>query len=607
MSQPHLDRAIAHMQQSQWAQASNLLETVLQDSPTDARALRLLGTARYMTNRPDDAVDLLRRSVAIDSDNSSTHQNLGTVYLALGRTAEALASFQNAVRLAPESTDAHFNLGVAHHQSNSLEEAMQHYQETLAIDPGYRDAQANLAAIYLSRGQDRKCIEVATTFLERNPENYRLHLCRGHAYRKIGYLTDAARDVDDAQKIAPEDPAVAVERGGLLAMSGQLESAVVLLRDVFESAPETDRVGMVLASALFELGRFDEAVEVLSKATARGRVAAEQYSFLGEILQRLGRTEEALAAHQRAIELDNELASARLAYGRTLIAQGLLTRADVELEYAINLSPMIVWPHILRVQIKTTEGAYAEALDLCEHYLSSNPSERNMLAAKALLLNELGEDAAARELVDFDRFIRQTQLSPPAGFADLDSFNRALTEHVRAHPSLVHSPESHATRGGMHTGLLLVEPKGPFAAFEQCLWSAAKEYMDSLDIGADHPFLKDPPRLDVIACWSVILPGQGRQVPHIHPAAWLSGVYYAELPKTIEKEHSTDGWIEFGSPPDIFVLKKKSPVRLIKPKEGLLVLFPSYFYHRTIPFEGDEERVSIAFDFVPEFARLELD
>ena len=71
--------------------------------------------------------------------------------------------------------------------------------------------------------------------------------------------------------------------------------------------------------------------------------------------------------------------------------------------------------------------------------------------------------------------------------------------------------------------------------------------------------------------------------------------------------HFAENCIEFGAPPETFVLTKKTPVRLVKPKEGLLVLFPSYFYHRTIPFEGDEERVSIAFDFVPEFARLESD
>jgi hypothetical protein len=42
-------------------------------------------------------------------------------------------------------------------------------------------------------------------------------------------------------------------------------------------------------------------------------------------------------------------------------------------------------------------------------------------------------------------------------------------------------------------------------------------------------------------------------------------------------------------------------VQTIRPEEGMLVLFPSYFYHRTIPFESTEERISIAFDAVPRF------
>jgi hypothetical protein len=32
------------------------------------------------------------------------------------------------------------------------------------------------------------------------------------------------------------------------------------------------------------------------------------------------------------------------------------------------------------------------------------------------------------------------------------------------------------------------------------------------------------------------------------------------------------------------------------PKVGQLILFPSYFYHATIPFTGSGRRVSIAFD-----------
>ena len=43
----------------------------------------------------------------------------------------------------------------------------------------------------------------------------------------------------------------------------------------------------------------------------------------------------------------------------------------------------------------------------------------------------------------------------------------------------------------------------------------------------------------------------------------------------------------------------KAPTYKVRPEEGLLVLFPSYFYHRTIPFDDPGTRISIAFDVVP--------
>ncbi len=39
-------------------------------------------------------------------------------------------------------------------------------------------------------------------------------------------------------------------------------------------------------------------------------------------------------------------------------------------------------------------------------------------------------------------------------------------------------------------------------------------------------------------------------------------------------------------------------VRFYRPEEGLMFLFPSYFYHRTVPFESEQQRVSVAFDIL---------
>ncbi len=45
---------------------------------------------------------------------------------------------------------------------------------------------------------------------------------------------------------------------------------------------------------------------------------------------------------------------------------------------------------------------------------------------------------------------------------------------------------------------------------------------------------------------------------------------------------------------------KEAEVKLFQPEEGLMFLFPSYFYHGTTPIETEEQRISMAFDVIPQ-------
>ncbi len=61
-----------------------------------------------------------------------------------------------------------------------------------------------------------------------------------------------------------------------------------------------------------------------------------------------------------------------------------------------------------------------------------------------------------------------------------------------------------------------------------------------------------------------------------------------------------EGWIEFGRPDSRYTCVRDARLKLIEPVEGMVVLFPSYLWHRTVPLDSAEERISIAFDIYPE-------
>src|SRR5262249_19620883 len=64
-------------------------------------------------------------------------------------------------------------------------------------------------------------------------------------------------------------------------------------------------------------------------------------------------------------------------------------------------------------------------------------------------------------------------------------------------------------------------------------------------------------------------------------------------------EHGQAGFFELGPPPEQYPIKAAVDSLPIKPEEGLMILFPSYFYHRTIPFEAGERPISISLDPLP--------
>ena len=94
---------------------------------------------------------------------------------------------------------------------------------------------------------------------------------------------------------------------------------------------------------------------------------------------------------------------------------------------------------------------------------------------------------------------------------------------------------------------------------------------------------------------------RGHQAEHIHSAAWASGVYYVQLPNIGNlPEQGQAGWLEFGRPQPAYRCKVEPEVKSFPPEEGLMFLFPSYFYHGTVPIETEEQRISIAFDVIPQ-------
>ena len=322
---------------------------------------------------------------------------------------------------------------------------------------------------------------------------------------------------------------------------------------------------------------------------------------LGAALQSQGDLERAIALYREVLTQQPGLATAHFNLATALKQQGDLAGAADSFRRAAELEPAIVEFKANLADVLLQQGDVQSALQVCNECLEQQPGNRLALAYKAVALQECDAREELGELLGLQRLLYPVTVDPTPAYPGLDDFNAALAAHVRAHPSLREGPSLQATRHGRHTGELLIEPKGPIADLEAILQRTVADYIKTVGILApEHPFVVNMPRQFRLTMWAVVMRSQGHQLPHIHGDGYISGVYYPELPDVVGRETpDKQGWIEFGRPPAEFPCTHPPELRLIKPEPGLLVLFPSYLYHCTIPYDAEQERISIAFDAMP--------
>jgi hypothetical protein len=96
----------------------------------------------------------------------------------------------------------------------------------------------------------------------------------------------------------------------------------------------------------------------------------------------------------------------------------------------------------------------------------------------------------------------------------------------------------------------------------------------------------------------VRLRDRGFHTSHVHPRGWISSAFYVELPDIMADGRTDDGVLSFGKP-SILTNPPLEAEYSVRPTPGMLVLFPSYFWHGTIPFQSPQPRLTVAFDAVP--------
>jgi uncharacterized protein (TIGR02466 family) len=98
--------------------------------------------------------------------------------------------------------------------------------------------------------------------------------------------------------------------------------------------------------------------------------------------------------------------------------------------------------------------------------------------------------------------------------------------------------------------------------------------------------------------WAAVNRNGNYNTTHVHPLATWSGVYYVDPGD--EPSESSGGLLEFVHPIAASVMTFFPNVlpsgRVVQPKAGMLILFPSYLQHSARMYHGEKPRICVPFN-----------
>ncbi len=305
-----INALVALFSSGRYAEAAAQAKPLTQRFPQHPFGWKVLAAAQSRMGQHSDALEPMRRAVALSPTDAEAHYNLGTTLNALRQYAGAELCYRQATTLAPGYAQAHCSIGNTLQSMGRLEDALPSYRRATELAPDYAEAHSNLANALQSLGHLDRAEASCRAALRVKPD-YPQALCNlGNTLHAMGRLEEAVASYSRALQIEPAYADALSNLGNVFQALGRPEEAVASYQSALSINPMLAQAHSNLANTLHALGRLDEAEACCRNALRISPAYAEVYSNLGNALQAQGRLDEAIASYRRALEIKPDFASA---------------------------------------------------------------------------------------------------------------------------------------------------------------------------------------------------------------------------------------------------------------------------------------------------------
>ena len=270
-----LRQGLDHHRAGRLTEASARYQEILQATPDHTDVLYLLGVIAHQNGQPAQAVELIRRALAIAPD-AERYNRLGVLCQEQDRLEDAIAAYQQALEQAPGFAEAHYNLGNAYRTKGEMGAAAECFRRAVDSDPDNARAVAGLGQALKTLGR----AEDAVPFLKRAvvlmSDDADLYCDLGDGLQTLGRLSDAKTAYHRSLQLNPKLSRAWYSAGCAENSRKDYAAAIAFFRSALEIHPDWPEAQHNLGLALFKLGQVEEALGLFRHAAAGGDPALPQ-------------------------------------------------------------------------------------------------------------------------------------------------------------------------------------------------------------------------------------------------------------------------------------------------------------------------------------------
>lgn len=582
-----------YLSQGSHLEALNILEKHLLEFSKDPEYLFALGSSYHASNQFEKAIENYKNVLALDDAHAYSLLNMALCYERLNSFDNALKAYQSPIvkkLKSPEVFNNHANLLF---KISKYSDALGLYNQGLAIDSKNPLLLKNSSKVLLKLGHNSE-------FEKRVSQLKRLGYKRESDKLKIDNLVDkqnfelAIVSCEQYLKEYPSDHEVEDMLVNLLVSSEKVEQAIQLADKNWKANGSISAYSLAFA---LSYSRNDSDLERSSKVLKS--ILSNQpnnllaHDCLAQNYIKLGYLDEAKKILNSDVFLDLQILPAS-------ILNGLQEKFSLLKRYDKSL-------HVLNYLLTSTDATKStiyrdiginylkleqaqNAFDALMNSYNLNPQDQRLIAHLILAAKAIGKNDFVNILISKEKYLKAFYLEDLS-----DDFLQALKDKIMSHKTLKWEPKGLATKRGFMTENFNYDAHDILAKFSKEIDLAIENYISALDFSEPHFFVHNKPKKFNVHIWAVALEESGFVGPHIHEDSWLSGAFYLDF-KSFDDNNSKQGWLKFMEPHDEVPYKFEEIEFYVQPEVGKVVLFPSYYFHSTVPYETKQNRISIAFD-----------